>query len=75
MQIPERAGEQSASTVSPLTALTHSLNHSYVLFNKWTQTEPLAGWSPDRLETIIVETKQIHDLHEQAAAVLKSKTA
>lgn len=74
LQIPERAGEQMASNISPLTALSHSLNHSFMLFEKWTLAKPLTDWDASTLETIVVETKQIHDLHETAAEVLKGKT-
>ena len=73
LQIANRADEQPASNVSQLTALSHSMNRSYLLFEKWTQAEPLVSWPKDRLETVMVETKQIHDLHEQVAAMLKTK--
>jgi hypothetical protein len=66
--------QKSASGISPLTALSHSLNHSFALFEKWTETEPLADWDTSTLETLVVETKQIHDLHEEAKRLLNAKT-
>lgn len=73
LSIPERLGEQSTSGISPLTAISHSLGQAYIHYQKWEQAEPMADWPKDRLETIVVETKQIHDLHERAAEVLKGK--
>jgi len=75
LTLPERTGEQSASTISPITALSHSLNHSFALFEKWTKAEPLDTWSESRLEAIVVDTKQIHDLHEQALSLLLKQRA
>jgi hypothetical protein len=73
LTIPERAGEQSAAETTVCTLLTKSLNHSFALFEKWTQSEPLADWPASQLENLIMETKQIHDLHETALALLKRK--
>lgn len=73
LQIPERAGEQTASEISPLTAISHLAGQAVARFQKWTETEPLDTWPRDRLETVAVETKQIHDIHDRVQAILRGK--
>jgi len=73
LQIPERMEEQSASNVSPLTAISHLAGEAVVRYERWKETEPLGGWPKDRLETFVVETKQIHDAHEEARTELAGR--
>jgi hypothetical protein len=75
MQIPERTEEQNASTTSPLTSISQYFIKGYSQFESWQKSEEAAGrpiesWPKDRLEAIAVDTKQPHDLHEKAKALL-----
>ncbi len=73
LELPERTEQQTASSSTPLLAITHAFRQGFVCFEKWTATEPIDDWDKSRLETVHAETKQIHDLHERAAALLKKK--
>ena len=75
MQIPERTEEQNASTASPLTTISQYFIKGYSCYEQWEKSEEAAGrpiesWPKDRLEAIAVDTKQPHDLHERAKALL-----
>jgi hypothetical protein len=73
LQIPERAEQNEAAEVSPLTAICNTLGKAVVALAKWEQSEPLSTWPSDRLETFAFETKKIHDKHVEALGILKSK--